>query len=182
MKTLIISIELFILLAASSFAQRDTTFPMETSRFDLTYDSTKNIVDSSGFYFRVNTNNIYGVKKVLSLNDTNLVIRKNSNNLKFKVNDIKSVKFYDGTKADKFMILGAAIGFAGIVGLYSLSGDSSFSGFLTAVGVGALVAVPCALIGAVVGLFFEDSHLYDLSALEGKKKKAKLIKLFREYR
>lgn len=182
MKALIFNFVISILLISSSFAQQDTLFPMETCPFDLTYDSTKNIIDSTGFYFRVQTNSFYGVKKVLSLNDTNIAIRKNSNTVKFKVNDIKSVKFYDGTKADKFMLLGAAVGFAGVLGLYSLSGDSSFTGFLTAIGVGVVVAVPCALIGSIVGLFFEDSHAYDLSFLSADQKKAKLKKLLMKYK
>lgn len=189
MKTLITSVVLSIFFSAISFAQPDTafvqrvtTFPMKTSTFDLTYDSTKNIVDSSGFYFRVFTNNVYGVKKVLSLNDTNLVILKNSKSLKLKVNDIKSVKFYEGTKFLEGLGSGAVLGFVGILLLHSLGDDSSFSGLMTALGVGVVVAIPCALIGGIVGLFFEDSHLYDLSGLSQERKKTKLIRLFREHR
>jgi hypothetical protein len=187
MKNIFIKIFALLLYITALFAQPDSTFPMKTCPFDLVYDITNKTIDSSNIHKPAcsNPTTIYGVKKVLSLNDTNLMIRKNSKSIKINVKDVRTVKFYEGNKFVFGLIGGAIMGLSIVIEAYNKSTEEDPSNnkyFAEALEIGLIVAIPFAIIGAVYGLSVDDTHSYNLSSLATEKKAAKLIKLFRKYK
>jgi hypothetical protein len=187
LKNIFIKIIALLSLVPAVYAQSDSAFPVKTYLFDIVYDTTNKKIDSSNIHKPVcsNPTTIHKVNKILSLEDTNLEIKKSSKSVMINVNNITSIKFYEGNKFLLGMIGGAIMGFTSVMGIYdkSVEEDPSNSKYFgEALKIGLIVAVPFAIIGAIYGLSVDDTHDYNLANLTPEKKTIKLIKLFRKYK
>ena len=179
-----LKIFIFLLLTSTAFAQSDSILRLKTDSFDILYSKNDKTIDST------NTNKpvcaeppaVLSAENVEYLKDTSLIVRTGSKLQKLNVNNIKSVKFYDGIKFTEGLLSGALAGLAAVLWLHSQSSDSSFKGLIGALAIGVVVAIPCAVIGGIIGLFIKDSHSYNFSGLTTEKKTVKLIRIFRQHR
>ena len=129
--------------------------------------------------------NIYKDANLSGLSDSTVRILRGESSTEIHINDIKSIKF----KGRGFLsgaAVGGGIGFllgaiAGAVGS-SLGSDGSYDGSLGgAIGVGALFAVPFALIGGGIGVLLSEDKFYDLSKLDFEAKRKRIKNLIIKY-
>lgn len=184
MRTINLKILMFLLLTSTAFAQSDSILHLKTDSFDILYYKVENKIDTTYTNKAVCAVKpaVLSAENVEYLKDTSLIVRTGSKLQKLNVNKIKSVKFYNGTKFTEGFLCGALAGFSAILWAHSQGSDSSFKGFIGALAVGVVVAVPCAVIGGIIGLFIKDSHSYKFSGLSTEKKTLKLIRIFRKHR
>ncbi len=184
MRNINLKIFIFLLLTSTTFAQSDSIFRLKTDSFDIFYHKNDKTIDSANTNkpVRAEPPAILSAENVEFLKDTSLIVRAGSKLQKLNVNNIKSVKFYGGTKFAEGFICGALAGFTAVLWLHSQSNDSSFKGFIGALAIGVVVAIPCSVIGGIIGLFIQDSHSYNFTGLKTEKKTAKLIRIFRQHR
>lgn len=184
MRIINLKIFIFLLLTSTAFAQSDSIFRLKTDSFDILYSKNDKTIDSTSTNKPVCAEPpaVLSAENVEYLKDTILIIRTGSKLRKLNANNIKSVKFYGGTKFAEGLICGALAGLTAVLWLHSQSSDSSFKGLIGALAVGVIVAIPCAVIGGIIGLFIKDSHSYNFSGLTSDKKTVKLIRIFRQHR
>jgi hypothetical protein len=93
------------------------------------------------------------------------------------IRKIKSIRFDNGTYLWTGAGIGATVGFVGGLVLYEVLSKKKVS-FLTkdaSLGIGIIITVPCAIIGALIGNLYRNIDFYDLSEM-GTYMKAKEIK------
>jgi len=93
------------------------------------------------------------------------------------IRKIKSIRFDNGTYLWTGVGVGAAVGFVGGIVLYEFMIKKK-KPFLTkdaAVGVGIIITIPCAIIGALIGNLYNNIDFYDVSSM-GVYMKSKEIK------
>jgi hypothetical protein len=163
----------------SRLSQPDSVLQFETDTFELTYSKGRNVIDSTEVHLPAasETSSFSDIENVEIGSDSSLTIYRGFKSIQLNVKDIVSVKFYHGNLILEGMIAGGVLGFAYILSISDTTGD--INSMFVSIAVGLLVAVPCALVGGIVGIFFKDEDTYDLSRLAPEKKELKLLKLFK---
>lgn len=179
-----LKILIFLLLSSAIYAQSDSILRLRTDSFDIYYSKGDKTIDTARIpkAFASEPPAVLSAQKIEYLKDTSLVLRSGAKLQKINVNDLKSVKFYHGTQILNGMLAGVGFALFSVMSLYELSGDSSITGFIRAVAVGFVVAIPLSVIGGIIGIFVKHSHSYNISGLTPEKKTEKLIRLFRQHR
>jgi len=161
--------------------------------FNVTYSQT---VQNNSILFSDTTYEctiVTSVKKVykdvemFSLSDSTVKTVKDENVKTVTIEEISSIKF-NARGFGKGALIGGGIGFVtgfligsdGGINLGSDGGSSEFS-FGAGIGTGVIPAIPFGLIGGGLGALFASDQYFDLSNLDFKKKRSKILILMKEF-
>jgi len=156
----------FVLTVALCVTSLRTT-PAQTSECDITFhDGGK----------------LYKTQMLGQYQDLVLVTEAQSYKI-INIRKIKSIRFDNGTYLWAGAGIGATIGFVGGLVLYEVLSKKKTS-FLTrdaSLGIGVIITVPCAIVGALIGNLFRNIDDYDLSDMSAYMKNKEIKFIMRDH-